>query len=385
MKDQSELYIFCGHYLPGFKAGGILRTVANMVDNMSSRMNLKVVTRDRDHGSNVPYENIKVNSWTKFKNEKIYYFSKEKMNIFSISNFFNNNKKQIFFFNSFFEKFTVYYFISSFFIPFLTKKEKIFLAPRGEFLDGCLNINKNKKLIYLYFFRLAYNPKNVHWIFSDKYEYVDFKQKFPIKIKMYSLLRDIPTIYPFESKPKDKLGKTDKLKLVYIARISPEKNLDIAIEIVQNTKRSIDFDIYGPISDIKYWNKCLKMINKKTLNKINYLGELLPNQVSETFSQHHIFLYPTGGDNFGHTIAESISQGTPVLISENSPWDNLQKMGWGWIIPLKNLSNYCQVLEDFKIEDSLDNHKKRKEIRKSLLEHLDLESLIEQHLKVFNE
>ena len=385
MKNQTELYIFCGHYLPGYKAGGILRTVVNMVANLSDKMNLSIITRDRDHGEKAPYKSTKVNTWTKYKGDKIFYFSKSKMNIFSIAKFFNSNKKKLFFFNSFFEKFTVYYFIAFFFTPFFKDRKKIFLAPRGEFLDGCLNINKNKKLLYLRFFKLAYEPEKVHWIFSDGYEFNDFKEKFPIQIKMYSLLKDIPSIYPLNLSSDLKEEKVEKLKLVYIARISPEKNVDLAIEIVQNTKRSIEFDIYGPISDMRYWEKCLNMITNNTPNKIKYCGELLPSEVTNTFSKYDIFLYPTGGDNYGHTIVESLSQGTPVLISENSPWNNLQKKGWGWNIPLLNLSDYSQVLEEFIIENSSVNHKKRKNIRGSLLKYLNLNSLIEQYLKVFKE
>ena len=387
MKSERELILFCGHYLPGYKAGGILRTVANMVANLSGKINIGVVTRDRDHGDTHQYKNIEVNKWIKYKNDKVFYFSKSKMNLFAISSFFNKNKKKNkrYFFNSFFEKFTVYYFISSFFAPFYTMQDLVFLAPRGEFLDGCLEINKTKKKLYMTFFRIAYHPKKVHWIFSDQYEYNDFRKKFPIKINKYTLLNDIPTIFPLEkNKSRDKEESQRKLKVVYLARVSPEKNVDIAIKIVQKTKRPIEFDIYGPISDIKYWEKCTKQINEYNSKNISYKGELLPNQVSTIFSKYDIFLYPTGGDNFGHTIVESISQGTPVLISENSPWNNLNEKGWGWNVPLSNLKGYYKVLEEFEIENPTLRNKKREIIRKSLLEYLDLKSLVDTHLNVFN-
>ena len=234
------------------------------------------------------------------------------------------------------------------------------------------------------FFRIAYNPKKVHWIFSDQYEYNDFKNKFPIKIYKYTLLNDIPTIFPLEKNKIDCKEESRKLKVVYLARVSPEKNVDIAIKIVQQTKRPVEFDIYGPISDIKYWEKCKKQINQYNSQNISYKGELLPDQVSTIFSKYDIFLYPTGGDNFGHTIVESISQGTPVLISENSPWNNLQEKGWGWNVPLSNLKGYYKVLEEFEIENPTIRNKKRENIRKSLLEYLDLKSLVDKHLKVFN-
>ena len=381
---RKELLIFCGHYLPGYKAGGILRTVANMAINLSAKISLSIVTRDRDLGSKNQYKDINVNNWTKFNKYKVFYFSKQRMNIFSISYFFYKNKHRIFFFNSFFEKFTVYYFISSFFTSIFTKQKTIFLAPRGEFIDASFNVNKAKKVFYLIFFKSIYNHQNVHWIFSDNSEYQDFKLKFSIQINKHTVLNDIPTIYPLEIYKSNELNKSDKLKLVFISRVAPEKNVDIAIKIVQKTNRLIDFDIYGPISDVKYWGKCKNLIKNKSSNKIQYKGELLPNEVSKTFSKYDIFLFPTGGENFGHIIVESISQGTKVLISKNTPWKNLQEKGWGWDVPLGKLKIYTEILETYKIEDQEINIKKRKIIRKSFLEYLDLKSLVDKYLKVFN-
>ena len=56
------ILVFIGNYLPGYKAGGILRNIANTVDHLSEEFEFKIVTRDRDLGDEKPYQNIILNN-----------------------------------------------------------------------------------------------------------------------------------------------------------------------------------------------------------------------------------------------------------------------------------------------------------------------------------
>jgi glycosyltransferase involved in cell wall biosynthesis len=42
--------------------------------------------------------------------------------------------------------------------------------------------------------------------------------------------------------------------------------------------------------------------------------------VPDTFARHDLFVLPTRGENFGHVIFESVAAGTPVLLSDQTPW-----------------------------------------------------------------
>jgi glycosyltransferase involved in cell wall biosynthesis len=44
--------------------------------------------------------------------------------------------------------------------------------------------------------------------------------------------------------------------------------------------------------------------------------------VGGIFAQHDLFVLPTRGENFGHVIIESLNVGTPVLLSDRTPWQN---------------------------------------------------------------
>ena len=40
-------------------------------------------------------------------------------------------------------------------------------------------------------------------------------------------------------------------------------------------------------------------------------------------------------ENYGHSIVESLSTGTPILISEHCPWNNLDEFNAGFKLPLE--------------------------------------------------
>jgi hypothetical protein len=52
-----------GYYLPGYKAGGPIRTLANMVGRLGDEFQFKIVTADRDFDDTKPYPEIKIDGW----------------------------------------------------------------------------------------------------------------------------------------------------------------------------------------------------------------------------------------------------------------------------------------------------------------------------------
>ena len=122
------------------------------------------------------------------------------------------------------------------------------------------------------------------------------------------------------------------------------------------------------------------MINK---NDINYMGPLNPEDVSFTFSKYHVYLFPSGGENYGYTIVESLLQGIPILLSDKTPWNKLSQKGWGWNISLTKINDFIKILH--KNYNSLisNNYFDRKKIRKSFIKELKVEELVNNYLKIF--
>jgi glycosyltransferase involved in cell wall biosynthesis len=79
--------------------------------------------------------------------------------------------------------------------------------------------------------------------------------------------------------------------------------------------------------------------------RVEYMGVIEHEKVGEVFAGHDLFLFPTLGENYGHVICEALIAGCPVLISDRTPWHNLQKEGAGWDIPLDEPERFHAALQ----------------------------------------
>ena len=55
---QPIILVFCDYYLPGYKAGGPVRSISQLVGALGKEFSFKVVTRDRDLGDDDSYPGI---------------------------------------------------------------------------------------------------------------------------------------------------------------------------------------------------------------------------------------------------------------------------------------------------------------------------------------
>ena len=80
---------------------------------------------------------------------------------------------------------------------------------------------------------------------------------------------------------------------------------------------------------------------------VRWHGHVPHEQVREIFGQHDLFLFPTLGENFGHVIFESLAAGTPVLVSDRTPWHDLEAKGAGWVRSLDRIQDFVDVIDGF--------------------------------------
>jgi glycosyltransferase involved in cell wall biosynthesis len=67
------------------------------------------------------------------------------------------------------------------------------------------------------------------------------------------------------------------------------------------------------------------------------LGHADPSESQTILSKYEAFILLTKGENFGHSIYEALSVGTPVIITNKTPWQfNNSVNPPGWIINYDN-------------------------------------------------
>ena len=171
---------------------------------------------------------------------------------------------------------------------------------------------------------------------------------------------------------------------MFVSRIHEVKNILLAIQIVKSLKCKAVFDIYGPIESKDYWDLCLKEMEHLSENiQINYCGLLPMDEVGKTFQNYDAFLFPTINENYGHVIAEALANGCPTVLSKGTtPWDDLDGVA-GYIVDLKNETEFKEKLEKLA---SLDEEE-YSALRKSTIEYFkrkqDEEGAIVGHAQMF--
>ena len=161
------------------------------------------------------------------------------------------------------------------------------------------------------------------------------------------------------------------LRVVFLSRLTREKNLDYALRILKSVKSKIIFDIYGPDEDSLYWRECEAYMTQLPDNvTVSYHGSVTPSEVAEIFNCYDLFFFPSRGENYGHVIAEAISVGTKVLISKNTPWLDLDVDGLGWDVDLRDENVFIEIIDEMASERLDVRLEKRVVVKQSALRRL---------------
>ncbi len=135
------------------------------------------------------------------------------------------------------------------------------------------------------------------------------------------------------------------LRIAFLSRITPMKNLLGAVEILSEVEAPITFDVYGPVEDVRYWEACRRSLAALPKNvRAAYHGPVPHGEVGGVLSRYDLFLLPTLGESFGHAIADALGAGCPPLISDRTPWRELEAEGVGWALPLSDIAAFRRVI-----------------------------------------
>ena len=334
-----------GYYLPGYKAGGPIRTLANMVDRLGGEFEFKIVTADRDFDDTMPYSEIKIDGWNRIGKAGVFYMSPKRRSLRDFRRLLCSTEYDILYLNSFFSPhFTIK--------PLLLRRmglipdRPLVIAPRGEFSPGALGLKSLKKLVYITAAKVFGLYKGAVWQASSEHEEADIRQWFGSDARVIIASNLPPVIHVADGSVAVKEKAKGCLKIIFLSRISRMKNLDGALDMLKGLKGKVEFNIYGPMEDKLYWAECQRIISSLPENiKVKYRGSLAHDKVSAVMREHDLFLFPTLGENFGHVILEAFCAGCPVLISDQTPWRNLANKKAGWDLPLEQPKSFKKVIQ----------------------------------------
>ena len=152
----------------------------------------------------------------------------------------------------------------------------------------------------------------------------------------------------------EELSSYPELHIVFFSRIDPKKNLDYSLRVLSRVKSPIKFDVFGAVSDSSYHDYCKQIA--ATLPKhisVSFQGSLPHHAVLTTLQKYDLLFFPTKNENFGHVIHEALCAGLPCLISDQTPWHELNTRNAGWEVSLDHPEEFAKHIEEYS-SSSLD-------------------------------
>ena len=209
---------------------------------------------------------------------------------------------------------------------------KIVNAPRGTLAQWSLAHSKWRKKLFGWYAQNAAVAHTDMFHATSQKEYEEIRAagyRQPVAIVPIGM--DLPNVQHVRSGVKK--------KAVFFGRLHKVKAVDNLVLAWNNLKQS-DADlisewellIAGPDCGAK--SDLERIVQEGGLDNVKFVGEINGVAKYEFLAQADIYILPSLTENFGITLAEALSCGTPCIASQGTPWSGLEKERAGMWIPI---------------------------------------------------
>ena len=338
---KPSILICVDWFAPGYKGGGPIRSCVNFAYAMRDSYTIYVLTSDRDWGNDAAYDGITPDTWMTFdEGIQVCYASPANLGYRAILEKIQAVSPDFIYLNSVYSlPFSIFPMLMK---RFGTLKATMVLAPRGMLHSGALQYKSLKKKLFLALLRFLHIPQQLRYHATDAQESLDIQQQLYRSADMITIA-NFPNIkqLAWQSTPK----AASEIHIVFISRIAEKKNLHFFLSLLKNIEHTIRLSVFGSFEDEHYRQTCLALVAALPPHiSVVFNGDIEHHQLPNALRDAHTFVLPTFGENFGHAIFEALQAGKPVLISDQTPWRNLEAQRSGWDISLDNVSQWLQAV-----------------------------------------
>lgn len=125
----------------------------------------------------------------------------------------------------------------------------------------------------------------------------------------------------------------DKKCLLYMGRFHSKKGVDLLIDaFLKNKKQDEILVLAGPIDNLNSYLSYLTKLSEKNSNSIIWTGMLKDEFKWGALVHADALILPSHQENFGMVVAESLSVGTPVYLTNKvNLWNEVISAGAGFV------------------------------------------------------
>lgn len=339
--SKPQVLVLIDWYKPFYKAGGPVRSMVNLVDHLHTEVDFSILTGDRDYTATASPAHLPKDSWaTQDQGEKVWYASPEGHSMAQWKAVLNERTWDAVYINGLWSRWSTL-------LPLWLlrgSKQRRIVAVRGMLASGVMQQKNTLKRLVLLVLRTTGCFKGVEFQATNEEEFQDVKRWIGSDAVVHLLPNLGRTM--MQDSPAVTTKLAGELRLVSVGRIAQEKNTLFAIERLQALQGHVRYDLYGTVYDEAYWQRCQAAITALPSNVVvQWHGEVDPDKVPDILSSAHVVFMPSVGENFGHTMLEALSVGRPLLISDRTPWKDLQTLHAGWDLPLAQPESFQRALK----------------------------------------
>lgn len=338
--SKPQVLAFIDWYKPFFKAGGPVRSMVNLVDHLHDRVDFHIVTGDRDYTAGSGPKDLVRDAWTtKDAGERVWHASPKQRTLKQWKALLRERTWDVVYINGLYSKWST---IAPLWALRGSRQRRI-VAVRGMLAKGPMKQSAAKKRTFLLAMKTTGCFKGVEFQATNAEEVEDIRRWIGGDVKVHlvpNLGRKAGSAVPV---PIQK--KPGSVRLVSVGRIAPEKNTLFAIECLRAVKGYVRFDLYGTVYDQAYWKRCQEAVASLPPNiGVKWHGHIEQDRVSAAIAEAHAVFMPSVGENFGHTMLEALEVGRPLLISDRTPWKDLETKQAGWDLPLEEPGRFAVTI-----------------------------------------
>lgn len=373
--SSEKLLILSQCFYPSNNRGGSTISVINLVKSINSDFDVSVITTYYEMGTGKPYTEVSEGK-NRIFNCDVYYLENNKLG--TVWKQIINIRPSVIYVSSIFS--AMHSIPAMLYKKYIDKSVRLIISPRGELMGTALHMKSLKKGIFLKVVKFSGLFKKVEFHVTSEEEKKELKRIFPTSSLHYIKDLSLVEVNKFQ-RPKKERGT---IKIFTTGRVHPIKNLDKAIEILGSIEGDVQFDVYGPKEDIDYFDLCMsRAAGMENKVKVEYKGNIQHDKVPELISNYHLFLSPTKSENFGHSIVEAMQYGCPVVISDRTPWQKLDKFKAGYSIALDHSEEFSKVIQMFIDMNDTEYQQWCVHTEKYIIDALEVQKNIDEYKKMF--
>jgi len=262
----------------------------------------------------------------------------------------------------------------------LKKKVPVVLSPRGtlspySFKNNSIGV---KWLIHQMFGKRLLNKCHIHVTSLREKEAIE-KLIHPKSITV------LPNFVKLSAKLiSTTIDSSPVFRLLFFSRIEEKKGLDILIKALPMLTMPYSLTIAGNGNENYIASLKTMAADNGATDKITWAGFHNEDKF-DLLQSHDLFVLPSYDENFGNTVIESLSVGTPVLISEQvglADYVEQNKLGW---LCQTSPESLAKVINDIAQNQVADLNRIRQDAPAVIGNDFNDDNLVKRYISMYNQ